>query len=111
MAELPTKVMSAVACALAGAALAVSLIHHGPAGPPGARGPRGSAGAQGNAGKSAAESRLGVCWEASNFTQTWADGSSSNWVSSVTIDQPQLSNGVYVCPQGETFVSIVPQTG
>lgn len=37
------KVASTLACVIAGVALAVSLTHHGPAGPQGAPGPRGGA--------------------------------------------------------------------
>ncbi len=98
-----TKIAAAVAAILAAAAVAVALTHGGPAGP------RGPQGAPGNAGKAAQTARLGICWSDSVFTQTWADGSSSSWVNGVSLDQPQLSNGVYTCPQGETFVSIVPQ--
>ena len=99
----PGTILGAAACVLAGAALAFSLTHTGP------RGPQGPTGPQGHTGKAAQASRFGVCWEAPAFTQDWADGSSDTWVSYVSIDQPQLQNGVYACPQGETFVSIVPQ--
>ncbi len=91
-----------VACVLAGAALAVALSHGGP------RGPQGPAGPVGHAGVSAAQSRFGVCWNSQSFTQTWSDGSSSTWLNSVTIDQAVYDHGVYTCPQGDTFVSIVP---
>jgi hypothetical protein len=98
------KVVSVVAAVVAGAALAVSLLHLGPAGPRGGPGPRGPAGKAASAGRE----RLGVCWSAPVFTQTWADGSASYWVSSVTIDPAQITDGVYQCPQGETFTSIMP---
>jgi hypothetical protein len=93
------SVAGSAACVLAGAALAVSLMHAGPAGPRGAAGPRGTAG------QDAARARYGVCW--SYATQASADGSVS-WVTSVSIDPAQLASGVYQCPMGETFVSIVP---
>ena len=102
----PSAVFAAFACALAGAALAVALLHAGPRGTAGAPGRQGP---QGNAGAAAQTARLGICWSDSVFTQTWADGSSSTWVNGVSLDQPQLTNGVYTCPPGETFVSIVPQ--
>lgn len=98
-----TKIVLIGAAVLAAAALAISLTHAGP------RGARGAPGPQGNAGAAAQTARLGICWSDSIFTQTWADGSSSTWVNGVSLDQPQLSNGVYTCPPGETFVSIVPQ--
>ena len=96
-----------VACLLAGAALGVSMAHAGPRGPQGPAGPRGP---QGPTAQFRAQ-RLGVCWSSSDFTQDWADGTSDTWVSSVSLDQPQLANGVYQCPQGETFVPVVPQAG
>lgn len=98
-----TKAASPIAAVLAVAALVVALTHAGPRGATGAPGP------QGNAGKTAQTARLGICWSDSVFTQTWADGSSSAWVNGVSLDQPELSHGVYTCPAGETFVSIVPQ--
>jgi hypothetical protein len=98
-----TAACAVFACLLSGAALAVSLTHPGP------RGAQGPPGRQGDAGTAAQTARLGICWSDSIFTQTWADGSASTWVNGVSLDQPVLSNGVYTCPQGETFVSIVPQ--
>jgi len=97
-----TKIAAAVAAILAVAAMAVALTHAGPVGP------RGLQGAPGNAGSAAQTARLGICWSDTIFTQTWTDGSSSTWVSSVSLDQPVLSDGVYTCPQGDTFVSIMP---
>ena len=97
-------VCAVAACLLSGAALAVSLTHSGP------RGAQGPAGRQGDAGQAAQTGRFGVCWSAPEFTQTWADGSASAWVSAVSIDAPVLSGGVYTCPQGDTFTSIVPQS-
>ncbi len=49
---------------------------------------------------------MGVCWNA-NY-QTSSDGSTA-WVSGISISPAQIQNGVYQCPSGETFVSIVPQ--
>ena len=97
------KTASIAAAILAAAALVVALTHAGP------RGATGAPGLRGNTGKAAQTARLGICWSDSIFTQTWADGSSSTWVNGVSLDQPELSNGVYICPAGETFVSIVPQ--
>ena len=97
-------VFGAVACMLAGAALAVSLTHTGPRGPQGAAGARGPQGRAGDPGKSAQSARLGICWsEASQYNN------GVSWIDAISIDQPVLSNGVYTCPQGDTFVSIVPQ--
>jgi hypothetical protein len=93
-------VASVIACILAGAALAMSLLHAGPAGP---QGPAGAQGPSGRPGTSAAQNRFGVCWQ--YFTQT---SDNLTWVTSVTIDQAIYADGVYQCPQGETFVSIVP---
>lgn len=97
-----TATAAIMACVLAGSALGVSLTREGPPGPPGPRGPGGQSG------KVAQADRLGVCWTAPPFTQYWENGSSSTWVGAVSIDPPQVSNGVYVCPPGETFTSIVP---
>ena len=97
-----TAVCAVLACVLAGAALAVSLTRSGPAG---SAGPPGPAGPQGNAGKAAQTARLGLCW-----SESFQDSGTTTWVDGVSIDQPILSDGVYTCPQGDTFVSIVPQT-
>lgn len=97
------KIASTVACVPAGAALAVSLTHHGPAGP---RGPQGQQGPQGNAGKAATTARFGVCW-----SDAYQNSSTVSWADAVSIDQPVLSDGVYTCPQGDSFVSVVPQAG
>lgn len=100
------KVVSIVAAMLAGAALAVSLLHAGPSGrhgSPGARGPAGPAGKP----ASAQQQRLGICWNAP--TNTGLSGAGfGNAVEYVTIDQAIYDHGVYTCPQGDTFVSIVP---
>lgn len=96
-----TVVCAVLACVLSGAALAVSLTHAGPTGP---RGPLGPVGPQGNAGKAAQTARLGLCW-----SESFQNSGSVTWVDGVSIDQPVLSDGVYTCPQGDTFVSIVPQ--
>jgi hypothetical protein len=100
----PSTILSAAACALAGAALAVSLLHAGPRGPQGPVGSRGPAGPQGNAGKAAQTARLGLCW-----SESFQNSGTVTWVDGISLDQPVLSDGVYTCPQGDTFVSIVPQ--
>ena len=94
------------ATALASAALSVSLLHAGPAGKPGPPGPRGAPGPAGAPGKpaSATRERFGVCWEADYQTQNGV-----TWINSVIITPAQISNGVYECPQGETFTSVVPE--
>lgn len=99
---------TAAALLVAVAALVVALTAHGvpgPRGPAGHAGPAGATGKAGATGQAAQTARLGVCWSFS--TQSSADGATT-WVSSVSIDQPLLQNGVYVCPQGDQFVSIVP---
>ena len=96
-------VTSVAALVVAAAALAVSLLHVGPAGPRGSQGP---AGRQGDPGKSAQTARFGICWSYS--TQTSSDGLTT-WVTSVSVSPAQVTNGVYACPMGEQFVSIVPQ--
>lgn len=93
-----------VACILAGAALAVSLTHTGPRGRAGFTGPQGPPGKE----ASAAKARYGVCWTSASFTQTFSDGTTATWISSVDVSSPQLVAGVYQCPSGEQFVSIVP---
>jgi hypothetical protein len=97
-------VCTVLACALSGAALAVSLMHVGPAGP---RGPQGPAGSQGNAGKAAHTARLGICWN--QVTSPQLSGLGYTAVEYVSIDQATYADGVYACPQGDSFVSIVPQ--
>lgn len=94
------------ALALAVAALALSLTHAGPAGRAGPAGPRGATGPAGTAGRNAdpARYRYGVCW--TDYTTT---SGTVTWVTSVDIEPAQVVSGVYQCPQGETFVSIVPQ--
>ena len=103
------RVASIVACVLAGMALAVSLTHSGPRGydgPPGPQGPAGPRGATGSAGTSATQQRLGICWTATASSPLLTAGYEA--VQYVSVDQAIYSNGVYTCPQGETFVSIVP---
>lgn len=99
----PATVPSIVACAISAAALAATLTHHGPAGPPG---PRGATGPAGAAGRNADPTRYryGVCW--TEYTST---SGTVSWVTSVDIEPAQIVSGVYQCPQGMTFVSIVPQ--
>jgi hypothetical protein len=94
-----TWIAALVACVLAGAALAVALAHGGP---------RGLPGPAGKPGVSAAQSRFGICWNAP-VNQTLAGiGAGYAAVAYVSIDQAVYAHGVYTCPQGETFVSIVP---
>jgi hypothetical protein len=92
------KIASAVACVFAGAALAVSLTHHGPDGPRGPSGPRGQIG---QTGQNAEVAHLGVCWQ-------YAYDSTTGDVSSVSLSAPDLTDGVPSCPSG-SFISIVPQ--
>lgn len=101
-----TQFVAILALPLSAAALAVAASHSGPAGPAGPPGPRGS---QGDTGRAAVSARLGICWEAPVWTQAWSDGSSSTWVSEVSITPAVYAGGVYSCPGGETFVSVVPQ--
>jgi hypothetical protein len=96
------RIASTIACILAGAALAVSLTHGGPAGPRGSRGPQGQHGTTGHAAQVA---RLGICWN-----DTYQTSGTSEWVTSIAITAPLVNDGVYTCVQGATFTSIVPQT-
>lgn len=48
--------------------------------------------------------RLGVCWSSTQ------DGNTFD-VQSISLSSPVLSNGVYQCPSGENFVSVVPAQG
>jgi hypothetical protein len=48
--------------------------------------------------------RLGICWSAS-----YQSNNGISWIDSMTVDQAVSTNGVYTCPQGDTFVSVVPQ--
>jgi hypothetical protein len=99
------SIAALVACILAGAALAVTLLHGGPRGLAGPAGPQGRTG---KAGVSATQSRFGICWIAP-VNQTLAGiGAGYAAVAYVSIDQAIYDHGVYTCPQGDTFVSIVP---
>lgn len=100
------KVVSVVAAVMAGAALAVSLLHAGPAGQSGPRGPRGPAG---NTGQNADVAHLGVC---ESFTTETLDNYNPvvTVITSVDVYAPILTDGVPSCPTG-SFVSIVPQQG
>jgi hypothetical protein len=92
-------IASTVAAVLAGAALATALTSSGP------RGVQGPAGKAGTTTQSAQTARLGIC-----YGDTWGtttDGTS--YVTTVSIASPVLSDGVYQCPQGLTFTSVVPQ--
>jgi hypothetical protein len=100
-----SAVASTVACVLAGAALAASLTHTGPRGMTGPQGTAGAAGRTGNPGLSAVTAHLGICW-----TTTTQTSDETSWINSVMVQSPQITNGVYQCPDGETFVPIVPQT-
>lgn len=88
-----SRVLSVVACVLAGAALAVSLLHAGP------RGTQGPPGPHGQTGRDAQVAHLGVCVQ----TQT---SSGVTWVSDLS--PAVLMAGVASCPSG-AFTSIVPQ--
>lgn len=55
---------------------------------------------------SAAIARLGVCWNASYGTAT---GDYGSYAESMSIDAPVTAGGVTTCPQGDTFVPVVPQ--
>ena len=53
----------------------------------------------------AQDARLGVCY---SFTSGYTDNN-GNWVqSSLSMNPPEDNNGVYDCPNGETFASVVP---
>lgn len=102
------KVVALVAAVIAGAALAVSLLHAGPRGPAGTQGQRGMPGprgSQGSTGQDAEVAHLGVCEE--QYTQT---SGTTTWVTSVSIYSPVLTAGVPGCPSG-SFVSVVPAQG
>ena len=88
-----------VACILAGAAFTVSLTHSGPRGVMGPQGIQGIPGRVANV----QQARYGICW-----TEAVQLSNGVTFVSSVDIEPPQISNGVYQCPQGETFVTIQP---
>ncbi len=96
-------ITAVAALAAACAALAVSLLHTGPRG---LQGPGGPQGRPGDPGRSAQTARFGICWSYS--TQTSSDGLTT-WVTSVSVSPAQVTSGVYACPMGEQFVSIVPQ--
>lgn len=48
--------------------------------------------------------RLGVCWSSTQDNATFD-------VQSIQLSSPVVSGGVYQCPSGETFVSVVPAQG
>ncbi len=55
----------------------------------------------------AQDARLGICY---NFTPGYAE-SRNNWIqSSLSMNPPEDNNGVYDCPSGETFASVVPSS-
>ena len=59
------------------------------------------------AAKAAKDARLGVCYD---FTPGYTDNN-GNWVqSSLYMNSPEDNNGVYDCPNGETFASVVPSS-
>jgi ABC-type Na+ efflux pump permease subunit len=60
----------------------------------------------GSAVSSANLAHLGICWDASYGTTSENDGP---YAESVDVESPIVSNGVYSCPQGDTYVTIVPQ--
>jgi hypothetical protein len=57
------------------------------------------------AAKNATTARLGIC-----YSYTTQSGGSETWVTYVSIFSPQVTSGVYQCPGGSTFVSVVPVT-
>jgi|SRR5579859_738855 len=97
------SIASLVALGLAAFATVLSIFHGGP---PGQQGPRGPVGPQGNAGKAAQLARLGICWEATDSTSLQA--LSYDAIAYMDIEPAIVSDGVYTCPQGMTFVSVVP---
>jgi hypothetical protein len=97
-------IASLVACILASAALMAALTHTGPRGITGPQGGQGVAGKTGDSGPSAVSEHLGICWSSS--TQS---GYGLSWIDSVWIQSPQISNGVFQCANGETYVPIMPQ--
>jgi len=48
--------------------------------------------------------RLGVCWSSTTDSSIFG-------VPNISLESPVLSGGVYRCPSGMTFVSVVPVTG
>jgi Flp pilus assembly protein TadB len=52
----------------------------------------------------ASTARLGVCWSSTTDSTTFD-------VQSVQFQAPVLAGGVYSCPSGMTFVSVVPVSG
>jgi hypothetical protein len=104
MNDVPARIVSVCAVGAAVAAITVSFLHTSQRGP---TGPQGRAGPQGSIGKSAQLSRLGICWSAPASPSLASDGVSG--VGYVDIESAILDNGVYTCPQGDTFVSVVPQ--
>lgn len=96
------RILCIIACAVAGAALGVALGHAGARGP---QGPPGARGATGSVGKAAQVARLGICW---NDTSTYSDIEQQVIINSLEIDPPVVQDGVYTCPNGDSFVSVVP---
>jgi hypothetical protein len=87
--KLYVAITSTLACILALAALTVSITHAEPVT------------------SQAQTARLGFCWE-SDYQQVLSGGAS--FVENMNITPANLSDGVYACPDGEVFVSVVPQT-
>ena len=52
----------------------------------------------------ASGARLGVCWSSTQDSTTFD-------IQSIQLSSPVVSGGVYQCPSGETFVSVVPAQG
>jgi len=48
--------------------------------------------------------RLGVCWSSTTDSSIFG-------LPNISLESPVLSGGVYRCPSGMTFVSVVPVTG
>jgi len=53
---------------------------------------------------SANRARLGICWSSTQDSSTFD-------IESVDIESPILQGGVYACPSGTNFVSVVPVNG
>ena len=101
-----STIASTTAAVLAGAALAAALTHSGPAGIRGAQGPAGQAGKTVSiTSQAASTARFGVCWG-----DTWGTTSGgTSYVTTVSLASPVLADGVFECPQGLTFTSVVPE--
>lgn len=50
------------------------------------------------------DARLGICWSSTEDSSTFD-------LQSLEVESPILSGGVYQCPTGTNFVSVVPVSG